>query len=219
MEHRHRTPAPDRGGAAAMTSRCAGAARWPRAARPCLVGLLLLAVLALGGLAFEGGRIALDAAQEMGAPQGLADPRWLGLLLAYAALMAIPFVPGIELGLGLMLLLGRDGIVAVYLATQVALLLSFLCGRRLPGPAGDPAAALESRLWPCLRPAWRRLARHRHLGLALALNLPGNGAIGGAGGIALAVGASRAVGLPAFVLTVAVATSPLPLLLLAGWQT
>jgi D-tyrosyl-tRNA(Tyr) deacylase len=53
-------------------------------------------------------------------------------LLVYAIAMALPFVPGIEIGLALMLLLGEEGVLLVYLATQVSLMSSYLAGRLLP---------------------------------------------------------------------------------------
>src|SRR4030067_315202 len=50
----------------------------------------------------------------------------------YVGLMALPFMPGIEVGLMLMAMLGVEGIVLVYLCTVLALSLSFLTGRLLP---------------------------------------------------------------------------------------
>ena len=56
------------------------------------------------------------------------------------------------------------------------------------------------------------LLRHRYLGLIAALNLPGNAFIGGGGGIALVAGISRLFGFPLFVLAVALAVAPVPLI-------
>src|SRR3989304_4628019 len=50
----------------------------------------------------------------------------------YVILMALPFMPGIEVGLMLMAMLGVEGIALVYLCTVLALSLSFLAGRLLP---------------------------------------------------------------------------------------
>jgi hypothetical protein len=146
---------------------------------------------------------------------GLRDPRWLGLAAVYVLAMALPFVPAIELGIALMLVLGPAGVVAVYACTQFALLLGFAAGRRLP----PPSAGLDERLGPRL-PRWLHGAlRHRHLSLAIALNLPGNGVLGGAGGIALLAGASRLYHPWAFCVTVAAATTPVPLAILLGlWR-
>ena len=53
-------------------------------------------------------------------------------VVSYTLLLAIPFLPGIELGVMLMAMLGPKGIVLVYLCTVLALSLSFLFGRVLP---------------------------------------------------------------------------------------
>lgn len=55
-----------------------------------------------------------------------------GSAILYIVLMALPFMPGIEVGLTLMALLGVGGILLVYLCTVLALSLSFLAGRLLP---------------------------------------------------------------------------------------
>jgi hypothetical protein len=49
-----------------------------------------------------------------------------GSAVLYVVLMALPFMPGIEIGLMLMAMLGVGGIVLVYLCTVLALSLSFL---------------------------------------------------------------------------------------------
>jgi len=157
-------------------------------------------------------------------------------LLAYVLAMALPFVPGIEIGLALMMVLGEEGIVLVYAATQAALLLSFLLGRWVPArfagaafrwlgmhraaelldtieriPSAQRAAYLARRAprrWSAA------LARHHGLALAVVLNLPGNALIGGAGGIGMIAGMSRAISLARYGLLVAAATTPVPVFLL-----
>jgi len=157
-------------------------------------------------------------------------------LLAYVLAMALPFVPGIEIGLALMMLLGEDGIVLVYLATQLALVLSYLMGKWVPTryvgaafrwlrmehaarlletieavPPAGRAAYLSTRA-----PARWLAALGRHPGLALAtvLNLPGNAVIGGVGGIGMIAGMCRAYPLAHYLVLVAAATTPVPLFLL-----
>lgn len=49
-----------------------------------------------------------------------------GSAVLYVVFMALPFMPGIEIGLMLMAMLGVGGIVLVYLCTVLALSLSFL---------------------------------------------------------------------------------------------
>lgn len=160
-------------------------------------------------------------------------------LLVYAALMAIPFCPGIELGLALLLLGGPEIAPAVYLATVAALLLAFAIGRSIsPRPLIEFLALLrlrrasemlqrvatlaaEDRLQLLLargRPQMvRLLTRHRYVALAIALNTPGNVLLGDGGGIALAAGVSRLFSLRGFAVTVALAVAPVPaIVMLAG---
>ena len=56
------------------------------------------------------------------------------------------------------------------------------------------------------------LVRLRFLIFAVLFNLPGNVAIGGGGGVALLAGMSKVFSLPAYLLTVALAVAPVPLL-------
>ena len=58
------------------------------------------------------------------------------------------------------------------------------------------------------------LLRHRHIALAVMVNIPGNAIIGGGGGIALMAGISRLYSLPGFLGTIAVAIAPVPLAIL-----
>jgi len=181
--------------------------------------------LALLGLAATGSWIAAQHRIEI-APEHarLFDAMVWAALLAYVLAMALPFVPGIEIGLALMMLLGEEGIVLVYAATQLALALSFVLGRWVP--ARQVAAAfrwlgmhraarlLQSQPPTSLvdRAGW--LGRHAGLALAVALNLPGNAVIGGAGGIGMLAGMSRAIPAWRYVLLVAAATTPVPAFLL-----
>lgn len=168
----------------------------------------------------------------------MLDVAAAGVALVYVTTMAMPFVPGIEIGLAVMLTFGRSAIVAVYVCTQIALLLSFVVGRLAPPAAlirltgwlrliafRDLLLRLEpmtpsERLGYMLRRAPRRwvqaLVAHRYLALAVLINLPGNAIVGGAGGIGLLAGMSRIVTLPRYVLTMAIATTPVPLALWLG---
>lgn len=63
-----------------------------------------------------------------------ADDRYKAILiggLLYILLLMIPFVPGFELGLLIMLLLGGDSVWFIYLFTIIGLNLSFLLGKLL----------------------------------------------------------------------------------------
>ena len=56
---------------------------------------------------------------------------WVAIVV-YVLWMALPFVPGIELGLALMIMFGTRGIVLVYFCTLMSLSLSFTIGRLIP---------------------------------------------------------------------------------------
>jgi hypothetical protein len=157
-------------------------------------------------------------------------------LLAYVLLMALPFVPGVEIGLALIFMIGPEIVPVVYGSTVLALLLAFTIGQLVPERLLEAAfvavglrraAALVARLRPLDRDAriqqlvagapgrlspW--LLRHRHWAIAAVLNIPGNNLVGGGGGIALAAGMSRLVSFRAFLLTVALGTAPLPVVIL-----
>lgn len=135
------------------------------------------------------------------------------ILLAYAVLIAVPFMPGIEIGLSLLMLQGAAIAPVVYAATVLGLLLAFAAGRFLPnrwlvGVLADlrlrRACALVERLAPMSRderlallsaraPTWvvPLIGRWRYLLLAALINLPGNVIMGGGGGIAFTAGFSR----------------------------
>ena len=154
---------------------------------------------------------------------------------------ALPFVPGAEIGLALLMMLGATAAPAVYLSMIAALMLSYGVGRSVPGPA--LAQGLEklrlrraaelirqvdevdrsARFALILRhlPAWLgpHLLRNRYLVLALALNIPGNSIVGGGGGLAFVAGASRLYRPGPFLLTLLIAVAPIPLVfLLSGYR-
>lgn len=153
--------------------------------------------------------------------------------ILYLVLTAIPFVPGVEIGLGLLVLLGRDVAPLVYASTVAALGASFLVGRLVPERslvtfAGDLRlrrvcrllARLEGldgrdRLRLMLERAPSRLIpfllRHRYMALMVVVNLPGNSVIGGGGGVAMLAGLSRIFSPAGFLASICLATAPLPL--------
>lgn len=61
-----------------------------------------------------------------------------------------------------------------------------------------------------------QLFAHRYLALAVFLNLPANAVVGGGGGVALLCGMSGQFGWRGYLLTIAIATSPVPILMLTG---
>jgi hypothetical protein len=157
-------------------------------------------------------------------------------ITSYIVLLAIPFLPGIEVGLMLMAMLGAKGIVLVYLCTLLSLSLSFLFGRVLPprylaralgwfhlNRARDLITSLEpldteERLRFLLRSAPSRivpfLLRHRYLIIGALFNVPGNALIGGGGGIGLIAGMSRLFPFPKYLLLICLAITPGPILFL-----
>jgi len=161
----------------------------------------------------------------------------VGLVL-YICLMAIPFLPGIEIGLILMILLGPQGAVLVYLCTLVALTLSFGLGRIFPPhllasllgwlhlsraesllrkfDATPPEQRLEFIAGETSTGTMPALLKRRYLVLAALLNLPGNVVIGGAGGIGMLAGMSRLYSFPKYLLLIAVAILPGPILITAS---
>lgn len=137
------------------------------------------------------------------------------LLLVYALLIAVPFVPGIEIGLMLLAVEGAWIAPWLYLATVAGLLLAYAAGEwvpyaRLHRILADlhlrRACALLEHIDPLSReerimllrdnaPKWLRalVSRYRYLFLAAAINLPGNAVIGGGGGILFLAGPQSTV--------------------------
>jgi hypothetical protein len=203
-----------------------------------LVRLLLLA--ALLAAVHYGGRWAAGQAET----QFLALQKSYGTAALYAVVgvylvaMALPYVPGIEISLALLMIFGAQGVAVVYVSTLLALSASYGMGRLVPARLvarlfawlhAERAAALVRRLEPLGAQERLRLLmasapvravpfllRHRYLAVAVAFNLPGNAVLGGGGGIALLAGMSGLFRFPAYVLMVCIAIAPIPLLILLG---
>lgn len=160
------------------------------------------------------------------------------LVLAYALLIAVPFVPGIEIGLSLLALRGSEIAPIVYAATVMGLMLAYVAGQklslswlvtrfrefRLERAASFVAevqsmspqrrlALLRSRLPARIAP---HAIRWRYVGLAVLVNLPGSGLIGGGGGICLLAGLTGLFAPRPTLLTLAIAVAPVPVLV---WYT
>ncbi len=156
--------------------------------------------------------------------------------IIFGLLVAVPFVPGVELGLTLIGMFGPQIVFLVYLTTLIGLSISFIVGRLVSlrslallfenlnlSKASNllntvEPLDMEDRLKFLTSQAPSRtvpfLIRHRYIALAVLVNLPGNILIGGGGGISLIAGASRLFSLPGFLTTIALAVSPLPLAIL-----
>lgn len=161
-------------------------------------------------------------------------------LLIYAVLIAIPFVPGIEIGLMVLAVGGPDIAPLVWLATASGLVLSYMVGCKVPYswlsrilldlhltraclmferfqalPPEERAAFVQAQL-PARYLGW--VVKYRYINLALLINIPGNSMIGGGGGIALVSGLSGVFRAHLAILTLVVATAPVPLAIwLFGW--
>ena len=155
------------------------------------------------------------------------------VLVAYALLIAVPFVPGIEIGLSLLVIRGPDVAFVVYLATVAGLMIAFCVGRFVPYSwlhrlfedlHLKAASRMIERVAPLDRrerlellrtglPRWARpfAVDGRYLMLAGIINLPGNALLGGGGGICMVAGLSRLFGTTATAITIAIAVAPVPL--------
>ena len=156
------------------------------------------------------------------------------VLIGYALLLAIPFVPGVEIGLAVLVIQGMEAAPFVYVATVSGLFLSFCIGQYAPldslirffagfsfhrlchlleriktTPRDQRLAAMEHRL-----PKWAAtfLCDYRYVTLGLSLSLPGNIALGGGGGSLLAAVLSRLFQSRVVLLTLVIATAPVPLI-------
>lgn len=205
-----------------------------RAAFTAVAKLAIFVLLV--AIAWRAGSGVLDALQRASGAEAMMRGLLAAAVLAYIVLMAVPFCPGIEIGLALIVLGGHQIVPVVYGATVVALVLAFMVGRFVPPRTViellgllrmtrardlllriDPLDADQRlRLLLARRPSrlFRWLLEHRHVAVAVALNTPGNLVLGDGGGVALAAGFSRLFSLRGFALTVALAVSPVPLAVL-----
>ena len=67
-------------------------------------------------------------------------------------------------------------------------------------------------------PSWLKsyLVKYRYLTIAVLINMPGNYILGGGGGISIACGTSRRISWKGFLITIALAVSPVLLLAYLG---
>ena len=146
---------------------------------------------------------------------------------------AIPFIPGAEIGFGLLILFGAKAALLVYSGMVLALMLAFMAAKLVPiriicrglssvgmeraslfleNAKGRSKADLLDQLSGQLpKPIRGSFVRFRYAFLALLLNTPGNSLLGGAGGIAFMSGLSGVFGFWGFLCTALVAVAPVPL--------
>ncbi len=211
---------------------------YPRLAKTLRI-LLVLALIVifaylanmLGDIVSE--RLKMEITQENA---NMIFGATVAAIIIYALLIALPFVPGVEIGIGLMLMFGSSMAVPVYISTVTGLSLGFLIGRLVPEkimcqcfdfigltgftrllkevarkPVHERLALLIERAPSRITPL---LLRYRYLAIAVAFNIPGNSVIGGGGGIAFMAGTSRLFSFPMYLLAVAIGVSPVPILVL-----
>lgn len=224
-----------------MTERARPPRGWRKPATSGGIRWERLAIL-LGGVAvlYVLGRwVSQDLVQHFGAllrphNEALLHRTIMTATVIYVVLMAMPFMPAAEIGLSMLMLFGGKVALLVYLSTVVALTIAYGLGRLLPaeftanlfGALGlARAQRFVQRLAPLSgrerlalleREAPVRLARHavrhRFALLVVLLNVPGNIVIGGGGGIALLAGMTRLFPFPAYLVAVALAVAPVPLI-------
>ena len=211
----------------------------PRLRRAIYRTVLRIAVLVVLIVGFHAGMgwlmIRIGSLHAMTAQPGIVSLMILALV-GYALLIAIPFMPGIEVGVALLMLQGAKIAPFVYLATMTGLMLAYLVGSRVPLrilhnafrdlhlrracqliadidriPAADRLNRLQTRL---PRPLAALAVNYRYLMLGVLINIPGTFAIGGGGGILMLAGIVRLFQWPAILLTVAFATLPVPLVVI-----
>jgi len=142
----------------------------------------------------------LDGATQSGAMIGALAL----VLVGYALLLAIPFMPGVEVGIALLLMKCADIAPFVYAATLLGLFIAFSIGQNVPlkwlqsffqdlrmlrvcrwldrmqnSARDDRLERLTERLPSWL---WRIVVAYRYVSIGILINLPGSFAIGGGAG-------------------------------------
>ncbi|WP_299296508.1 hypothetical protein [uncultured Tateyamaria sp.] len=194
--------------------------------------VLLIGVIALATWGVHIIRDALDLQIRPSNEQQVHRAIMFGVV-AYVVLLAIPFVPGAEIGIALLAGLGAAIAPLIYVCTVAAMMLAFTVGRFLPIHVLERllqmlrmrrAADLVARAAPLSQDdrvamlldgqskrILRLALRYRYVALAVAVNTPGNAIIGGGGGIMMVAGLSGIFSPLATLLTVVLAVSPVPL--------
>ena len=141
-------------------------------------------------------------------------------------------MPGVELGILIMMVFGKTGVVFAYLCTVAGLSLAYCSGWFMCRQHGGQIAPCQP---DALNKAFQRLSQtrggqwfggicqrviipHRYVSLGVLFNVPGNMVIGGGGGIAMMCGASARFQWPRFIIATMIATSPVPVIFLLGFE-
>ena len=207
----------------------------PRALRIILVVLAILVVAYLANQAGDwiGQRLKMEITPEN---ESVIFGATVIAIILYALLISLPFVPGVEIGIGLMVMFGTPMAIPVYISTIIGLTLGFFIGRLVPEkvlcgcfdflgmtrvsnmlrdlarkPVSERMNMLVERAPSRIVPF---LLRHRYIAIAVSFNIPGNSVIGGGGGIAFMAGLSRLFSFPLYLLAVVIGVSPVVILFL-----
>ncbi len=202
---------------------------------------VVLVILAIAGIAYLanqagdwiGERVKMEITPEN---ENMIFGATVVAIVLYALLISLPFVPGVEIGIGLMVMFGTPMAIPVYLSTVIGLTLGFFIGRLVPERAlcacfdflgmthishmlRDLARKpVQERMNMLVERAPSRfvpfLLRHRYVAIAVSFNIPGNSVIGGGGGIAFMAGLSRLFSFPLYLLAVVIGVSPVTILFL-----
>lgn len=199
---------------------------------------VVVAAAILGLVIFGLNRVLYWTMNLIGTMNTIADSRRFTKAMAlalvlYAIMLTVPFMPGVEVGIALLLLRGAEIAPYVYIATVCGVMLAYSIGRWIPlkmlrhlcesfGMPKVSAFLTKIENTPAMQrldaqrtylPGWlaRMTVDYRYVTLGILLNLPGTFAIGGGGGIALVAGFSRLFNSWFVLLTVMIATSPVPL--------
>ncbi len=207
----------------------------PRLLRIMLVVLVILGVAYLANQTGDwiGERLKMEITPEN---ESVIFGATVIAIILYALLISLPFVPGVEIGIGLMVMFGTPMAIPVYISTIIGLTLGFFIGRLVPERVlcGCFDFLGMTRISHMLRDLARKpehermnllierapsrfvpfLLRHRYVAIAVSFNIPGNSVIGGGGGIAFMAGLSRLFSFPLFLLAVVIGVSPVVILFL-----
>ncbi|MDU8913540.1 hypothetical protein [Aestuariicoccus sp. MJ-SS9] len=216
-----------------------------RPADPSLGSIVLRVAILIGFLVLAawGAQMVRDALNLQIRPDNEQQVHRMIMLgaAAYIGLLALPFVPGAEIGLAMLAAFGPAIAPLIYVCTVASMILAYTAGRFLPidllsrilstlrmHRAADLVAraaplSADDRVAMLLEGqsarALRLAIRYRYVALALAVNTPGNSIIGGGGGIMLLAGLSGIFSPLATIATIALAVSPVPLaMLLFGFE-
>ncbi|WP_071673317.1 hypothetical protein [Nioella nitratireducens] len=220
----------------------------PPSWREALPRLALKLAVLVGVVLLAHGLIGVALAWVDSLPAHVQAPMhrlvFVAIFLCYGLLIAVPFVPGIEIAIALLMLRGPEFAVPIYISTLAGLMLAYCVGRLVPIRSLrhlfldlhlTRAAQLVEQLDPlspdqrvemlasALPHRFSQMAlRHRYLAMAALINMPGSGLIGGGGGICLMAGASGLFVPRKTVLLLTVAILPFPVFMWSagssGWM-